>query len=360
MASQYSVSTSPFPRAELYYFTGTGNSRRVIEWFGEVASEHGLTVDIHNIAESLKARSPVPSSLLGFCSPTHGFNFPPVMLKFLVRFPRGANKVFIMNTRAGVKLWKIHLFGISGVAQLLAALILKMKGYKVVGMRPVDLPSNWISIHPGLREKVIASMVERCRRNTKRFANRIISGKRGYRALLDIVQDLAVSPIALGYYFVGRYVLAKSFIASSACTMCGRCIRDCPVQAIREIDKRPYWTFKCESCMHCMNHCPERAIQTAHGLVIGSLYLLFTVGMEILYFNTADLIPAGVIYDFLHHGTTEFLIASALCIPFLWISYRLLHFLMRYKPVEWLVIYTSLTVFKFWRRYKGPGRESVV
>ena len=345
-----------FSKVRMYYFSGTGNSRQVAEWIKEVAEKNQVEARLENIPEIGHDPLEIDSSdLIGFFSPTHGFNFPPIMLKFLWHFPKGRNKVFIMNTRAGVKLWKLHLFGLSGLAQLFAAFILKVKGYKIVGMRPVDLPSNWISLHPGLRKKVVVSMVKRCRRNTERFAQKILTGRRDFRALFDILQDLAISPVAIGYYFVGRYVLAKSFIASSACTMCRLCIDRCPVQAIMEIDRRPYWTFRCESCMQCMNHCPERAIQTAHGLVIGSLYLLFTVGMEWLYFYSADKLPEGSLSSFLHHGTSEFLIASALCIPFLWLSYRLLHYLMRFKFVEWLVIYTSLTVFRFWRRYKGPA-----
>ena len=346
-----------FKTTKLFYFTGTGNSKRVMEWFRDQALELGSEVHLVNLAKEDIAAPSDPEELLGFCSPTHGFNFPPIMLNILWRFPRGKNKVFIMNTRAGVKLWKLHMFGITGLAQFYAALVLKIKGYKIVGMRPVDLPSNWISIHPGLRSKVITSMVRRCKKNTKRCARRILGGRRGYRALLDVIQDIAISPIALGYYFVGRFILAKSFVASSKCTMCRLCINDCPVKAIKEIDKRPYWTFKCESCMQCMNRCPERAIQTAHGLVIGSMYLLLTIGMELLYFYTVDQLPQGSLSSVLHNGNVEFLIASALCIPFMWISYRLLHYLMRYKPFEWLVIYTSLTVFRFWRRYRGPGKE---
>jgi ferredoxin len=343
-----------FSEVKVFYFSGTGNAKSVANWFADAARELELKSEVHDISKIEKDEEIRfnKDDLLGFCSPTHGFNFPPITIKFLLKFPRGKNRVFIMNTRAGIKLWKLHLIGLSGVAQFLAALILRVKGYKIVGMRPVDLPSNWISIHPGLRKQVVQSIHIRCERNTKKFARKIIAGGRGYRALLDIIQDMAISPIAVGYYFVGRFVLAKSFIASHACTMCGLCVKSCPLSAIKIIDGRPFWTFKCESCMKCMNTCPERAIQTAHGLVIGSLYLLSTVGMEYLYFNLIDKLPEGVISAILNNNAIEFTVASALCIPFLWISYRLIHYLMRYKFFERMVVYTSLTAFRFWRRYK--------
>jgi ferredoxin len=349
------IGDTSFKALKIYYFSGTGNAAHVAKWFSEEAVIAGVESELINIARLKREDLGMEKrdTLLGFCSPTHGFNFPPITIKLLFNFPRGKNRVFIMNTRAGMKLWKIHTIGLSGIAQLLAAIVLLLKGYKVVGMRPVDLPSNWISIHPGIRKKVVSSIFMRCEKNTRRFARNILTGKKRYRALFDIVQDLAVSPIALAYYFVGRFILAKSFVASHACTMCGLCIKSCPVGAVKELDKRPYWTLKCESCMKCMNACPERAIQTAHGFVIGTLYIILTAGMEWLYYLTVDRLPAGTLHIVLDNGNIRFLIASALCIPFLFMNYRIVHYLMHFRLFERMVVFTSLTVFKFWRRYKG-------
>jgi hypothetical protein len=49
-----------------------------------------------------------------------------------------------MNTRAGVKLGQLFLPGLSGIALLLAAVVLMAKGYSIAGMRPIDMPSNWL------------------------------------------------------------------------------------------------------------------------------------------------------------------------------------------------------------------------
>ncbi len=90
-------------------------------------------------------------TLVGFCSPTHGFNLPPIVLTFIRNFPKVKNKdAFILNTRGGMKLYKLFLPGLSGIAQLLPALMLSLKGFRIVGMQPLDLPSNWLILHPGL------------------------------------------------------------------------------------------------------------------------------------------------------------------------------------------------------------------
>ena len=150
-------------------------------------------------------------TLIGFCYPTHGFNAPPIVLKFIRKFNKGTSDIFLLNTRAGMKLFKLFTPGLSGIALLLPALILKLKGYKIRAYRPIDLPSNWISLHPGLRKKVVDSIFNRCKRIVDSFSEKILSRKRVYRGLLDLPIDLAISPIALGYYFYGRFGIAKTF-----------------------------------------------------------------------------------------------------------------------------------------------------
>ena len=142
---------------KVYYFSGTGNAKKVTDWVSDAAKYRGLKTEVHNIANTpFMDISILPDTLIGIISPTHGFNFPPLVMNFIFRFPRShsRNPVFMINTRAGMKLSKVFLPGLSGIAQLLAALILILKGYKIVGMRPIDLPSNWISLHPGIKATI--------------------------------------------------------------------------------------------------------------------------------------------------------------------------------------------------------------
>ena len=292
---------------------------------------------------------------IGFASPTHGFNFPPITLAFLFAFPRTTygNRVFIINTRAGVRLFGVCLPGLSGVAQLLATVVLLLKGYRVVGMRPIDLPSNWISLHPGLREENIRAIYERCEAVTRRCAQRLLDGQSDLRALFDLPQDLLIAPIAIGYYFVGRFFFAKSFIASAACDACGVCIKHCPVQAIRLMEGRPFWSHRCESCMRCMNQCPKRAIETAHGFVAGFLLLFNLIMLALIYPALRPIAPvlsgAGIIAK-----VVRFLFETTLMLSALFLSYRVLHRGLRFRAITQLTVLTSLTHFGSWRRYRVP------
>lgn len=341
----------------IYYFSGTGNAKKAAEWIIEVANEKGLKTELINIESNriIEKHNTNEKCLIGFCAPTHGFNFPPIMLNFIARFPRSKRaNVFILNTRAGMKLHRIFLPGLSGIAQYFAATVLALKGYKVVAMQPLDLPSNWISIHPGLRKKVVLSIFSRCKKITKRFAEKIISGEKRYKALLSLPFDIAIAPISIAYYLIGRFAIAKTFIASDLCSNCGLCEKKCPVKAIKKSKDRPYWTFNCESCMHCMNYCPERAIETCHGFTIILWWLAFSIVpyfllQLILEYTFLNIEESGIFYTFLYY-----LVQWGGGLLIIYFAYRMLHFLMRFKIFNKLITYTSFSKYKFWRRYKAP------
>ncbi|HCE57906.1 MAG TPA: hypothetical protein DER09_08820 [Prolixibacteraceae bacterium] len=336
----------------IYYFTGTGNALAAANWIAGEAENRGVTASVIQIAPSLKAFdfSVGPDTLVGFCYPTHGFNAPPVVIDFLLKFPNGNNPVFLLNTRAGMKLSKLFTPGLSGLAQLFPAIILLLKGYKIKGLQPMDLPSNWISIHPGLRQKVVDSIFYRCEKITKRFAAKILDGKNVFKGLVSLPIDLLISPISVAYILLGRFALAKTFIADSHCNNCLLCEKECPVKAIVIKNERPFWTHKCESCMHCMNRCPQRAIQTPHLFVAIIWWLVFLVLPFFILKELFQITPESAQY----YNLIFDIVTIVTGFPVIFFSYRILHFLLKFRFFSALISYTSLIRLKFWRRYFAP------
>ncbi len=339
----------------IYYFSGTGNARNVSHWISDIAKNHNIPTEITDISK-LKSRNEIKieaNSLIGFCCPTHGFNFPPIMFHFLLRFPMSKkNDVFIINTRAGMKAGKFFLPGLSGLAQILSAFVLILKGYGIKGMFPVDLPSNWSSFHPGIKSKIVDSIYKRRKKQTEAFAHKIINNGKNYKGLKTIIIDLLLTPIAFLYYIVGRFILAKSFYASKDCTNCNICVQKCPVQAIKLVDNRPFWTHKCESCMQCMNICSERAIETAHGYVF-AIYFFISSYLVVEIYNLLNINPfLDSIFPIWLSDIFEFFIDAGLILSLYFVFYRIFHFLLRFRFFERLIVFTSLTKWKFWRRHK--------
>ena len=142
-----------------------------------------------------------------FCFPNTWIQCCPDYAEVYCRFSSGLCKdVFLLNTRAGMKLSK-YLCRESVVLHFFFPhLFLWLKGYRCIGFRPVDLPSNWIPLHPGLKKKVIESIFIRCERIVRKFANKIFSGRKSLQGIIQPPVDLLLSPIALGYY-AGRKIL---------------------------------------------------------------------------------------------------------------------------------------------------------
>jgi len=193
--------TSKYDNLIVYYFTGTGNALKAGEWLVEKAREYGISTSLHSIDRFKDIEKPVSDSkiLIAFCFPTHGFNAAPIMLKFIRKFPKGKADIVIINTRGGMKFKKMYFPGLSGVAQLLPMLILKLKGYKIAGALPFDLPSNWVSLHPGLTDSAVNDIVSRRKEQMYRFADRLLKNGRAfnYKFFVYMPLDIAIIPITM-------------------------------------------------------------------------------------------------------------------------------------------------------------------
>ncbi len=344
-----------YKKVIIYYFSGTGNAKNTASWIGDEAKRQGIDIEIINISQIShhNLKKPEDSTLIGFISPTHGFHFPEIMRTFIYNFPKAHNcDAFIVNTRGGTRVFNLCLPGLSGVLHYWTSALLLLKGFTITGLYPVDLPSNWISIHPSMRKKGIDLIYQHTEPKVRQFAIDILNGKKRYRALYDIIQDLLVSPVVLGYMFCGKYLFAKSFIASLDCNDCGLCIDSCPVKAIKKIDGRMFWTHKCESCMKCMNWCPKKAIETAHGFIT-AVCLTTTAGIGYVT-NQILSFPEFANWNWLQSGPIKFIVFSTVVFPTLFLSYRVVHKLLKYRFFERLIVYTSLTKLGFWGRYRSP------
>ena len=339
---------------QIFYFSGTGNSRSVAIWLQRKLTEDGANVSLNAIADWLKTpeRITTTGSDIVLCYPTHGFNAPPIIYHFLNRIPKGNSAVYLINTRAGLLLGKWNIPGLSGIALLWPAVLLRLKGYSIKGMRSVDLPSNWMSIHPAIREKTTGKLLVRWKPKVERIAQKILLQQRTYSGYFSFPIDMLVTPISVLYYAFGRFALSKTFFASASCDACELCVKHCPVGAIKMKSGRPYWTMRCESCMHCMSICPTRAIETP---------LLWIVVIWSAFFMLISLIvshsPLITRVWALEGWQGELLRLFIFCIlgyPFLWLSYGVLHKLLGIPFVRRFFTLTSLTHLRFWRRYKNP------
>lgn len=345
-----------YDRILIYCLSGTGNALKGSRWIKEYAESRNIFTEIYLIDRFDRIDIPHTNEnlLIGFAYPTHGFMLPWFMLKFILQFPKRKNtNIFFLNTRAGTKFGRIYFPGISGAAMLLPLIIMLIKGFGVKGMLPLDLPSNWISLHPGLSDKAVREITDRRKQDTLKFISAILS--RGYyyhyKVFAYFPLDIAVLPVSAGYFLIGRFFLSKSFMTSYKCGTCRLCEENCPKGALKIIDNRPYWSLHCESCMRCMNICPKNSIQTAHSFFIPLLYLTLTIP----YARAVYLYLRGItgklpyIIDYI----MDVAITWGISLLIFYLMYWIFFYLIRWKLPNKLFTFTSLT--KYWRRYIAEG-----
>jgi Pyruvate/2-oxoacid:ferredoxin oxidoreductase delta subunit/flavodoxin len=332
----------------IFYFSGTGNAKQIALWVSECAKARGIGSQLCNISTVSSVEMFDVETAIVIISPIHGFSYPKIIFDFIKKLPKGNNRVILMATRGGLRIRNFVTPGLTGVAFFVCKILLKSKGYRIIGQIPFDMPSNWFFLHPALSQKTIDTIFEKNHSRVKRHTDKLFTTNRNFQSRKELLQDILISPVSLGYSLAGKYVFAKSFYASTKCTNCNLCANNCPVKAIKTVNGKPFWTFRCQSCMKCMSDCPSKAIELAHGL---------TVITAILSSVILSFLSSFIVADYFHSWIVKLLILTVLLILFLLVFYSIQHILLRNKYLEKLIVFTSLTHYKFWGK-RNPKKQT--
>ncbi len=343
-------------RLIIHVFSGTGNSLLAADWladfFGKEKSEI-VRIGRQNVPQ------PNPAAFTGVVFPTHGFTAPWAVIRHAARLPRGAGSpAFVVATR-GSTCPGILLPGLSAGAMYMIALILLLKGYSIRGLRGLDMPSNWMSLHWGLSANISETIVGRARADIALFASRIFRAKNHlltFNNIVELLFGVILLPVSAGYLLIGRFALAKLFYANWKCDSCGRCARDCPFQAIimkGPGTKKPYWTFACESCMHCMAYCPKAAVEASHPLAVAFYYIstfsfASALGTLLVSFDPA----VRTLGNALSNSPLKSFVNYSYILFSFFFTYLLFYYLVRIPVIN--RVFTCFTLTHYYRRYRGP------
>jgi len=299
-----------------------------------------------------------PDALLGILMPTHGFTAPWLMLKSVWRLPRRkGTHAFCVTTRGGLKFGSLFTPGLGGTAVFIVALILAFKGYRLRGGLGLDMPSNWMALHPGLHPDKVEPIVGRGQRTATGFIEKIVGGKvvwLTWNNLYDFLFGVLLIPVSFAYLCVGRVLLAKLFFANNKCNSCGICVSSCPIGAVKlkGSKERPFWAYNCESCMRCMAYCPTKAVEVSHAyaalLIWAATYPVAVCGMDYV----ASSWPSLAVIDCY---PVRKIISWAVWLTVIIVSYYLFHFLQSFRPLNALFRFTTFTAL--YRRYHEPGTK---
>jgi ferredoxin len=246
-------------KIELKYFTGTGNSLKILDTCRAVFVEANHFAEISKI--TIGEKSIGESDIVGFCFPVYTFGIPRICRKYLKAIDRfnKKQKAFILVTAGDSDE--------SGFSIRECERILKKKNCEIIYSAVVEMPINWtISMNPPSKEEY-APIINKGIEQAKQIANEILSGLKKYHEL-NIPKRYGKFEFYKEYWlfkFLGVYNLWRNFKVYDNCNGCQLCSKICPTQSIKIIDKKPKWLSTCEQCMRCVNFCPNESIFQSFG-----------------------------------------------------------------------------------------------
>ncbi|HNX89031.1 MAG TPA: EFR1 family ferrodoxin [Paludibacteraceae bacterium] len=250
-------------RVELRYFTGTGNSLKILDTCREifVRLNHETTISEINPDETNLDKS----DLLGFCFPVYAFGIPRICRKYLksIHKFKDRQKVFVLITAGDADE--------SGLSLKECRQILSRKNCDIVYTGVIQMPINWITSpvppYPPSKDEALEIITDGVEQ-AKSMAYEIGTGVKKYHTF-NFPKRYTKLRFYKDYWtfkYIGLPNLWRTFKVYDTCNGCQLCSKICPTKSIKMIEKKPVWTSTCEQCMRCVNFCPNESIfQTMGG-----------------------------------------------------------------------------------------------
>ncbi len=237
----------------IIYFSGTGNSKYVAEFFAEKLCDEIIDAGSYIKNEELGIFSSDKPYI--FVAPTYCWQIPHIFREFL------EHSVFEKVGEAAQKAYFVMTCGSDiGCAGRHNASIAAKLGLTDMGTLEVVMPENYVAMFsvPGAEEA--AEIVQNAASTIEGGIRIVQRGTKFPVAHSDIISSLKSGPVnPLFYAFV---VKAKPFYATDACIGCGKCVESCVMNNIKlGADDKPIWGDRCTHCMACICGCPTEAIE---------------------------------------------------------------------------------------------------
>jgi len=230
------------------YLSGTGNTSYCVRRFTRLLDESAdfLPIESDRIKAAIRANDEI---VLGY--PTQFSNVPYMVKDFILSNDIWKGKrVFVICTMGAF----------SGDGAGCGARALKKMGAKVIGGLHVKMPDS-VCDNPLLkktREKN-SQIIDMADKKIERVAARIKTGQYPHEGLSFAAHIAGLFGQRLWFYGKTKDYSNKLKI-SDACVGCGICAKACPMKNIEIKDGKAVGGCNCTMCYRCITNCPKRAI----------------------------------------------------------------------------------------------------
>lgn len=235
-------------KAEVYYFTGTGNSLMVAK---DIARE--IEGELISIPKALgQGTVKINTKVAVIVFPVYMWGIPLIIERFVKSIANLEDKtVYAIVTCGGMPAATINIFEKT----------LESCGGKLAAGFAVRMPGNYTPLYGAIAAEKQKKMFDDWKKKCKTIAEYINAGKQGKKENNNILVNLIFS--GLIYNLSAKHIpeMDKDFWVDEKCNKCGICQNVCPVANIDLNNGNPTWKGLCEQCLACLQWCPQQSIQ---------------------------------------------------------------------------------------------------
>ena len=232
------------------YFSGTGNTQRVVYKFKEALADKGAEVDVFRIESPEFNLNVNDYDKIGIAYPVHAFNAPKLVLDFAKKLPNMENEkaLFILNTSG-------EPLKLNNISSVKLRKILGRKNYELTNEYHYCMPYNIIFRHT---DAMAYKMWDIAQKMIPIDAEELLSGK--HSKLDDVIFGSLLAYVFRVEHWGGRFN-GKRYKVNDKCCHCNACVNMCPTHNITLENGELKFGKNCAMCMRCSFFCRENAIK---------------------------------------------------------------------------------------------------
>lgn len=239
----------------IFYFSGTGNTKKVSELLQKQFEAHDVKADMLPIEDLNRSSEPIKLKeydMIGLAYPIYGLGTPTIIYDFINNLPKGSGtKLFILKTGA-------DYISLNHNASIKVIENLEKKDYSVFYDRIIVMPSNWLLKYDDTLIKQLAACAED---KARHMCSELMNLKKRRYKTGSIMKFIALGIAHLERKYGSKYY-GRLLRADISCNLCNLCVSNCPVDNIVEENGSLKFMDKCNICMRCIYLCPKNAIKS--------------------------------------------------------------------------------------------------
>ena len=198
------------------FFSGTGNTKKVVEQFSKTFQGQGFEVVLHNIDDGPFDGEISKFDLFGIAYPVHAFNAPANVLEFaktIKKLPKKQKKAYFVVNTSGEPL------KLNNISSLKLNSMLRKRGFKLTNEYHYCMPYNIIFRHT---DNMAHKMWETAQKVIPLDCKQIVDGEKSRLGYVPCGRFLAW--IFRVEHWGGKFN-GRRYKVSDKCLKCGLCIK---------------------------------------------------------------------------------------------------------------------------------------